>query len=55
MLVGVSGEVVDEDTLEAGHVAGPCRVEKGSEQAVRVRRLNRLAPLLREVQASSPS
>ena len=46
--------VIDEHALEAGHVAGPCCVEKGSEQAVTLRRLNRLVPLLGEVHASSP-
>ena len=51
---GVSDAVVDEHALEAGHIAGPCCVENGSQQAVVRRRSNRFVPLLGEVHPGSP-
>ena len=51
---GVSDAVIDEHALEAGHVAGPCCVENGSEQAVSPPPSNRPVPLLGEVHPSSP-
>jgi hypothetical protein len=40
----VRDDVIDEHALEASHVAGPCCVEEGSEQAVTLGRLIRLVP-----------
>ena len=50
---GLRDDVIDEHTLEAGHVADPGCIEKGFEQAVTVPRLNRLGLLPSEVYPSS--
>ena len=46
---GLRDDVIDEHTLEAGHVADPGCIEKGFEQAVTVHRLNLLGLLPSEV------